>query len=62
MIINYLRTTLRFLRKNKLYTIINVAGLTLGITVFTIISLLVLEETSFDTLPCIPRRNICRPI
>ena len=48
MIINYLRTTLRFLRKNKLYTIINVTGLTLGITVFTIISLLVLEESSFD--------------
>ena len=48
MIANYLRTTLRFLRKNKLYTVINITGLTLGITVFTIISGLVLEATSFD--------------
>ena len=37
MLKNYLKTAYRSLLRNKSYTFINVAGLTLGITVFLII-------------------------
>jgi ABC-type antimicrobial peptide transport system permease subunit len=48
MIKNYLKTALRRLERNKSYAMINIAGLSLGITCSLIIFLLVRHELSFD--------------
>jgi len=48
MIKNYLKTAYRSLLRNKSYTFINVAGLTLGITVCLIIFQLIRYELEFD--------------
>ena len=45
---NYLVTTYRNLVRNKLYAAINILGLTVGITCFSIIVLYVENELSFD--------------
>ncbi len=46
---NYLVTTLRTLLHNKLYTILNVAGLTFGISCFLLLGLYLFDELSFDS-------------
>ncbi|CAN5806732.1 ABC transporter permease [soil metagenome] len=45
---NYFKTAWRNLLKNKFYTVINIAGLTLGLAVGILILLWVNDETSFD--------------
>lgn len=49
MFTNYLKITIRNLRKNKLYAGINILGLTVGITCFLLIALFIQYETSYDT-------------
>lgn len=48
MIKNYFKTAWRNLRKNRVFSLINIAGLSLGISVCFIIMLYVQDETSFD--------------
>ncbi|WP_460948240.1 ABC transporter permease [Spirosoma daeguense] len=48
MIRNYLKITVRTLRRNKLYTTLNVAGLTFGVTCFLLIGLYLFDELTFD--------------
>jgi putative ABC transport system permease protein len=48
MLSNYLTIALRALQRNKLYTALNVAGLTFGITCFMLIGLYVFDELTFD--------------
>src|SRR6201998_544950 len=46
---NYLKTAWRNLLKNKFYSVINIAGLTLGLAIGIMIVLWVQDELSFDT-------------
>src|ERR1700739_193346 len=46
---NYLKTAWRNLIKNKFYSVINIAGLTLGLAIGILILLWVQDELSFDT-------------
>lgn len=48
MIRNYIKIAWRNLLKNKVYSFINIGGLAVGITVFSLISLYVYDELSFD--------------
>jgi putative ABC transport system permease protein len=48
MISNYILVALRSLKKNKLYSIINILGLTLGITACLLIGLYIWQETHYD--------------
>lgn len=48
MIINYIKIAIRNLKRNKIYTSINVIGLTVGLTAFLIIALFIQYESSFD--------------
>ena len=48
MIITNLRIALRHLRKSKIFTLINILGLTVGISAFVLITLYINFETSFD--------------
>src|ERR671912_2694245 len=48
MIKPYFKIAWRNLAKNKLYTSLNVAGLTFGITCFLLIGLFVFDELTFD--------------
>ena len=48
MLKNYLKVALRNLRKHKGYTVINVLGLSIGMTCCVLISLYVADELSFD--------------
>ena len=45
---NYLKTAFRTLIKNKLYTTLNLAGLTFGLSCFLLIGLYVFDELTFD--------------
>jgi len=45
---NYFRTALRSLIRNKLYTALNIAGLTFGISCFLLIGLYLFDELTFD--------------
>lgn len=49
MLKNYLKTAIRNLFKNKFYSLINIAGLTVGLAIGIIILLWVQDELSFDT-------------
>jgi putative ABC transport system permease protein len=49
MIKNYLKTAVRTLLRNKLYAILNIAGLTFGISCFLVIGLYLFDELTFDT-------------
>ncbi|HEV8284641.1 MAG TPA: ABC transporter permease [Chitinophagaceae bacterium] len=49
MIKNYFKTALRTLIRNKLYTILNIAGLTFSMSCFLIIGLYIFDELTFDT-------------
>ncbi|MEO7045483.1 MAG: ABC transporter permease, partial [Ferruginibacter sp.] len=46
---NYLKTAWRNLVRNKFYSIINIAGLTLGLTVGILILLWIQDEYSYDS-------------
>ena len=48
MIRNYFKTAFRNLRKNKLYSAINIFGLTIGITACLLIGLYISQELSYD--------------
>ncbi|GAB3321026.1 ABC transporter permease [Larkinella ripae] len=48
MLRNYFTITFRTLSRNKLYTVLNVAGLTFGITCFFLIGLYLFDELTFD--------------
>src|SRR5580704_7131215 len=48
MLKNYFRISVRNLRKNKSYAIINILGLAIGIAVCLLIFLVISFETSFD--------------
>jgi putative ABC transport system permease protein len=48
MIKNYLILIIRNLKSNKGYFIINLLGLTIGITAFILITLWIKAETSYD--------------
>ncbi|WP_435357069.1 ABC transporter permease [Emticicia sp. SJ17W-69] len=48
MLRNYLKIAFRNLAKNKVYSFINIGGLAVGIAVFCLISLYVIDEMSFD--------------
>src|SRR6185312_4871088 len=45
---NYFKTAFRGLSRNKSYTIINIAGLSVGIAVCTMIFIIIQFQTSFD--------------
>ncbi|MEI9807065.1 MAG: ABC transporter permease [Bacteroidota bacterium] len=49
MIKNYLKVAWRNLMKNKVFSFINILGLTIGITVCMMIFLFIMNEFSFDT-------------
>lgn len=49
LIINYFKTSLRFLLKQKGYSLINIFGLTIGISSLLIISLMISNELSYDS-------------
>ena len=48
MLRNYFKIALRYFRRNKLYTAINVLGLSVGIAACLVISLIINYESSFD--------------
>ncbi|MCC6835893.1 MAG: ABC transporter permease [Cytophagales bacterium] len=48
MLQNYLRIAFRNLIKNRIYTIINVAGLAIGLACFILVALYIKNETSYD--------------
>jgi putative ABC transport system permease protein len=49
MLLNYFRIALRHLFKNRIFSAINLFGLTLGFLCFTLLSLYVYDELSFDS-------------
>lgn len=48
MLRNHLKLVLRKLRKERIYTFVNITGLTIGLTAFLLIALYVRDELSFD--------------
>lgn len=48
MVASYIKITLRFLAKNKAYSFINIAGLTLGLSCAMLMILYIKDELSFD--------------
>ena len=48
MLVNFIKTSYRFLRKNKVYTLINILGLALGLATSSLIFLYVADELKFD--------------
>ncbi|MBN8787408.1 MAG: ABC transporter permease [Terrimonas sp.] len=45
---NYIKIAFRNLAKNKVFSVINIAGLAIGISCFVLIALYVMDELSFD--------------
>src|ERR1700744_4563310 len=48
MLKSYIRVALRNLRKNKLYSAINIAGLAVGLAVFWLMGLYIADELTYD--------------
>src|SRR5580658_6640088 len=48
MLKSYLRVALRNLRKNKIYSVINIAGLAVGLAIFWLMGLYIADELSYD--------------
>ena len=48
MFVNYLKSTFRYLIKQKWYTLVNIFGLSIGYIAFIIIFLFIQKETGFD--------------
>src|SRR5258706_5678809 len=59
MLKNYFKIAIRNLRKNKVFSIINIAGLAIGLTCFMLIAVFVYSELSYDKYPG-DARNIYR--
>jgi hypothetical protein len=51
MLRNYFVIALRHLRQNRIFSIINVAGLAIGLACFILISMYVWDELHYDTYP-----------
>jgi putative ABC transport system permease protein len=49
MFLNYLKTTLRNFLKNKLFSVINIFGLSIGLSCSILILLAVFDELNYDT-------------
>ncbi|HEY6978640.1 MAG TPA: FtsX-like permease family protein [Chitinophagaceae bacterium] len=49
MLKNYLKTAWRNMMKNKVFSLINIAGLTIGLTSFLLIALYIFDELTFDS-------------
>src|SRR6187397_1303510 len=49
MIRNYLTSVWRYISRNRVFTLINVFGLVIGMTAFMLIAQYVLHELSYDT-------------
>jgi len=45
---NYLKTALRNMARNKLYSILNISGLSIGLACFILIGLYIIHEKSYD--------------
>src|SRR5688572_9452005 len=58
MIINYFKVVIRSLLKGKTFSLINIAGLALGLSCFTIIMLYVENELSYDRFHREPERIV----
>ena len=48
MLKNYLKTTLRTIRKNRVYSLINILGLTIGLWACMIVATVVIDDLSYD--------------
>ncbi len=48
MLLNFIKTALRFLRRNLSFTVINIIGLTTGISAFLLIALFLQHEMAYD--------------
>ncbi len=48
MLKSYLHVALRNLRKNKIYSVINIAGLAVGLAIFWLMGLYIADELSYD--------------
>ncbi|NOR13974.1 MAG: hypothetical protein GQ545_12040, partial [Candidatus Aminicenantes bacterium] len=48
MLLNYIKTAFRNIRRNKLYSVLNIAGLAIGVTCCLLILLYVQDELSYD--------------
>ena len=48
MLKNHLKTAWRHIRRNKIFSFINVVGLTIGLTSFLLIALYIFDEVTFD--------------
>lgn len=48
MIKNYFKIALRNLQRNKIYSLINIAGLTIGLTACLLVATVVLDDLSYD--------------
>lgn len=59
MIKNYLKIALRNLRKGKTFSLINIFGLSVGLTCFMLIGVFVYDELSYDKYPA-EAKNIYR--
>src|SRR5579859_5820384 len=51
MLKNYIITALRFLRKNKIFSLLNILGLAMGLACCMLIALYVFDELSYDSYP-----------
>src|SRR5579859_5297824 len=51
MLKNYIITALRFLRKNKIFSLLNILGLAMGLACCMLIALYVFDELSYDRYP-----------
>ena len=49
MLLHYLKITFRYIRKNKAYSFINIAGLSLGIACSILLFMYALDEISYDS-------------
>ncbi|MGD8748633.1 MAG: ABC transporter permease [Balneolaceae bacterium] len=49
MVKNYFKIAVRYLFKNKIFSLVNIVGLTIGFACFILLSLFVMDELSFDT-------------
>lgn len=56
---NYFKTTIRNFRKNKIFSFINIIGLSIGLTCFVLIAVYVYDELNYDTYPS-DSKNIYR--
>ena len=49
MLKNYIKVAIRNLSRNKIYSVINIFGLTLGISVFTLLWLFINHEIGYNS-------------